>query len=109
MPGLRFAAGEFGIGPRRLGRVAALVEPDPRGLLLTEFSSETESFSTELTGSWLQGEYGMKDLYLGVPCLLGEGGLKKVIEVELSKKEKAALTTSADHVRETVAALKALA
>ena len=58
--------------------------------------------------AWLQGEYGMKDLYLGVPCLLGEGGLKKVFEVELSADEKKALDTSAEHVRETVAALKAL-
>jgi len=58
--------------------------------------------------AWLQGEYGMSDLYLGVPCLLGEGGLKKVIEVELSDDERAALETSAEHVRSTVAALKAL-
>ena len=58
--------------------------------------------------AWLQGEYGMKDLYLGVPCLLGEGGIKKVLEVELSAEEQKALETSAEHVRETVAALKAL-
>jgi malate dehydrogenase len=50
----------------------------------------------------------MKDMYLGVPCMLGEGGLKKIIEVELNDEEKAALETSAEHVRETVAALKAL-
>jgi malate dehydrogenase len=58
--------------------------------------------------AWLQGEYGMKDLYLGVPCLLGENGLERIVEVELDASEKAALRTSADHVRETVAALKAL-
>jgi malate dehydrogenase len=58
--------------------------------------------------AWLQGEYGMKDLYLGVPCLLGEGGLQRIIEVELSAEERAALESSAAHVRETVAALKAL-
>jgi malate dehydrogenase len=58
--------------------------------------------------AWLQGEYGMKDLYLGVPCLLGEGGLQRIIEVELSAEERAALESSASHVRETVAALKAL-
>jgi malate dehydrogenase len=58
--------------------------------------------------AWLQGEYGMNDLFLGVPCLLGDGGLKKVLEVELSDDERAALETSAEHVRETVAALKAL-
>ena len=58
--------------------------------------------------AWLQGEYGMKDLYLGVPCLLGEGGLERIIEVELSAEERSALEKSAEHVRETVAALKAI-
>jgi malate dehydrogenase len=58
--------------------------------------------------AWLQGEYGMSDLYLGVPCLLGENGLERVIEVELDEAEQAALATSAEHVRSTVAALKAL-
>jgi malate dehydrogenase len=58
--------------------------------------------------AWLQGEYGMKDIFLGVPCLLGEGGLKKIIEVELSDTEKAALATSGEAVRSTVKDLKAL-
>ena len=59
--------------------------------------------------AWLQGEYGMKDLFLGVPCLLGENGLERIIEVELDDSEREALATSAEHVRSTVAALKALA
>jgi malate dehydrogenase len=58
--------------------------------------------------AWLQGEFGMNDLYMGVPCLLGEGGLKKIIEVDLSADEQAALANSAEAVRSTVAALKAL-
>jgi malate dehydrogenase len=58
--------------------------------------------------AWLQGEYGMSDMYLGVPCQLGEGGLQRILEVELSVEEKAALEKSAEHVRSTVAALKAL-
>jgi len=58
--------------------------------------------------AWLKGEYGMSDLYLGVPCMLGENGLEKIVEVELDATEKAALETSAEHVRSTVAALKAL-
>jgi len=58
--------------------------------------------------AWLQGEYGMKDLYLGVPCLLGTNGLERVIEVELDASETAALEASAEAVRSTVAALKAL-
>ena len=58
--------------------------------------------------AWLQGEYGMNDLYLGVPCLLGENGLERIIEVELDETERAALETSAEHVRSTVEALAAL-
>ena len=56
--------------------------------------------------AWLQGEYGMKDLFLGVPCLLGRKGLERVIEVELTSDEKAALQKSADAVREPMAAIK---
>jgi malate dehydrogenase len=58
--------------------------------------------------AWLQGEYGMSDLYLGVPCMLGENGIERVIEVELDGEERAALESSAEHVRSTVAALKSL-
>jgi malate dehydrogenase len=56
--------------------------------------------------AWLQGEYGMKDLFLGVPCKLGKDGLEKVIEVQLTPDEKAALQKSADAVREPMAAIK---
>ena len=56
--------------------------------------------------AWLQGEYGMKDLFLGVPCLLGRNGLEKVIEVTLTSDEKAALAKSADAVREPMVAIK---
>ncbi len=56
--------------------------------------------------AWLQGEYGMKDLFLGVPCKLGRGGLLKVLEVQLTSDEKAALQKSADAVREPMAAVK---
>jgi len=55
--------------------------------------------------AWLQGEYGMRDLFLGVPCKLGKGGLQQVIEVELTDAERAALEQSAAAVREPMAAL----
>ena len=38
--------------------------------------------------AWLQGEYGMKDFFLGVPCKLGRNGLEKIIEVELTDDEQ---------------------
>lgn len=55
---------------------------------------------------WLEGEYGMKDLFLGVPCKLGRNGLEAVIEVELTDAEKDALEKSADAVREPMSAIK---
>jgi malate dehydrogenase len=56
--------------------------------------------------AWLDGEYGMKGLFLGVPCKLGRGGLQKVIEVELTADERAALAKSAEAVREPMRAVK---
>jgi malate dehydrogenase len=50
--------------------------------------------------AWLQGEYGMSDLFLGVPCKLGRNGLEQVIEVELTEAERAELEKSAEAVRE---------
>jgi malate dehydrogenase len=50
--------------------------------------------------AWLQGEYGMRDLFLGVPCKLGRSGLEKIIEVDLTDDERAALEKSAEAVRE---------
>src|SRR5579864_1508514 len=50
--------------------------------------------------AWLDGEYGMKGLFLGVPCKLGKGGIEKILEVELTGDERAALAKSADAVRE---------
>src|ERR687896_1124776 len=48
--------------------------------------------------AWLEGEYGMKDLFLGVPCKLGRRGLEGVIQVDLSPDERAALEKSPDAV-----------
>jgi malate dehydrogenase len=56
--------------------------------------------------AWLEGEYGMSGLFLGVPCKLGRGGLEKILEVELTSKERVDLGKSADAVREPMAALK---
>ncbi len=55
--------------------------------------------------AWLEGEFGLRDLYLGVPCKLGAAGLEQIIEVELSKTERVALEKSAEHVRQTMSAV----
>ena len=56
--------------------------------------------------AWLQGEYGMKGLFLGVPCKLGRKGLERIIEVELTADEKAALKKSADAVLDPMKVIK---
>jgi malate dehydrogenase len=55
--------------------------------------------------AWLDGEYGMSGLFLGVPCKLGRRGLEKVLEVELTADERTALGRSADAVREPMSVL----
>jgi malate dehydrogenase len=56
--------------------------------------------------AWLEGEYGMRGLFLGVPCKLGRKGLEQIIEVELTANERAALAKSADAVRDPMKAVK---
>ena len=55
--------------------------------------------------AWLEGEYGMSDLFLGVPVKLGRGGMEKVLEVELTSKERVDLGKSAEAVREPMSKL----
>jgi malate dehydrogenase, NAD-dependent len=50
----------------------------------------------------LEGEYGYNDLFMGVPVLLGGGGIEKVFELELTAEEKAALDKSANSVRNVI-------
>ena len=58
--------------------------------------------------AWLEGEYGMSGLFLGVPCKLGRRGLEQVLEVELTDDERKALARSADAVREPMGVLAKL-
>ena len=53
----------------------------------------------------LEGEYGIDDLYMGVPVKLGAGGVEEIVELELTEQEQAWLAASADAVREVVALL----
>ena len=52
--------------------------------------------------AYLNGEYGYSDIYLGVPVVIGGGGVEKIIEVELSKQEKALLAKSAAGVKKLI-------
>ncbi len=55
--------------------------------------------------AYLQGEYGLKNLYLGVPVKLGKNGVEQVIEIQLNKEEKELLNTSASSVRQVMQVL----
>ena len=55
--------------------------------------------------AYLQGEYGINDLFIGVPCQLGAGGLEKIVEITLTPQESAALQASAAAVESLVKAL----
>lgn len=52
--------------------------------------------------AWLDGEYGLKDIYLGVPCTLGKNGIENIIELQLNADEKQLLSASATAVREVM-------
>jgi malate dehydrogenase len=49
----------------------------------------------------LDGEYGLSDLCIGVPCVLGKNGIEKIVEIDLSDAEKALLVESAEGVKKT--------
>jgi malate dehydrogenase len=55
--------------------------------------------------AYLNGEYGLKDIYLGVPVKLGKKGVEEIIEIKLDKEEKKLLIESANSVKETMKAL----
>jgi malate dehydrogenase len=56
--------------------------------------------------AWLNGEFGISGVFLGVPCKLGAAGLEGIVQVQLSAEEKAALQKSADSVKKTMEAVK---
>jgi malate dehydrogenase len=56
--------------------------------------------------AYLEGEYGINGLYVGVPCKLGEKGIEQIFEVQLTSDEQAALKKSAAAVQELVDVIK---
>jgi malate dehydrogenase len=57
--------------------------------------------------AYLQGQYGCRDLYLGVPVIIGKGGVERIIEVELDEEERGMLKKSVDSVQKVVDVVKA--
>jgi malate dehydrogenase len=55
--------------------------------------------------AWLNGQYGLKDIYLGVPVKLGKNGIEEIIELQLNDDEMALLHASAKSVKEVMSVL----
>jgi malate dehydrogenase len=51
----------------------------------------------------LQGEYGLRDVFIGVPVILGKGGVERIVELPLKDEELQALHASAEEVRKGIA------
>jgi len=51
----------------------------------------------------VDGEYGIKELFIGVPVVIGAGGVERVLEIDLDDEEKAKLARSAESVKKSVA------
>ena len=58
--------------------------------------------------AWLTGQYGISDLYVGVPVVIGAGGVERIVEIQLNAEEKAAFEKSCNAVRELLDASKKL-
>ena len=55
---------------------------------------------------YLEGEYGVSGLYVGVPCIIGDGGVERVLEVEMDAEERKLFDASLEHVRKLVDEIK---
>ncbi len=56
--------------------------------------------------AYLTGQYGLDDIYMGVPCILGQGGVERVLELDISETDRASLHKSAAEVRTGIEGLK---
>ena len=59
--------------------------------------------------AWLNGEYGIRDLYVGVPVVIGAKGVERIVEIDLSGAERTAFENSAKAVQGLVEACKKIA
>ena len=56
--------------------------------------------------AWCEGEYGAKDIYMGVPAQLGQAGVEKIFEIDLNDEEQAQMRESIAHVERLVAEIE---
>ena len=90
-----------------LGTGSAYYAPAASATLMTE-AILGDTGRVVAGSAYLEGEYGFKDIYLGVPIALGAGGVRRIVELPLDAAEKAALAKSADNVRTGIGEAKPL-
>ena len=59
--------------------------------------------------AWLNGEYGLRDLYVGVPIVIGSKGVERIVEIELNGAERGMFEKSAQAVQGLIEACKKIA
>lgn len=84
---------------RLLGQGSAFYAPGASAIAMAE-SYLKDRKRVMVCSCYLQGQYGVKNQYLGVPCVIGGNGVERVIELQLDEKEKTALQGSINEVNE---------
>tara|TARA_B100000161_G_C33470045_1_gene377566 strand:- start:341 stop:922 length:582 start_codon:yes stop_codon:yes gene_type:complete len=84
---------------------SAFYAPAASGVAMAESYLKNQK-KTLPCAAYLNGEYGIKDLYVGVPVIIGEKGIEKIIELKLDSDEQKSFQTSIDAVRELFNAAK---
>lgn len=84
---------------RMLGQGSAFYAPGASAIAMAE-SYLKDRRRVMVCSCYLQGQYGVKNQYLGVPCVIGGNGVERVIELQLDEKEKTALQGSINEVNE---------
>jgi len=98
----RFAGGEI-VGLLKTG--SAFYSPAAAAIEMAE-SYLKDKKRVLPCAAYLDGEYGAKGVYMGVPVVIGRKGVEKVIEIELNSSEKKALSKSIGHVQELIKSVK---
>ena len=87
----------LGTGSAYYGPAASIVE------MVKAILNNTKT--THCVCAYLQGEYGFRDIYLGVPCVLGKNGIEKIVELKLSPDEAKLFSKAADNVKAMILAM----
>jgi malate dehydrogenase len=90
-----------------LGTGSAFYAPAASGIAMAEAYLNDQKRILPCA-AYVNGEYGVKDLYVGVPVMIGAGGVERIIEIELDEADKAGLQVSVDAVKELLVACRAI-